>query len=140
MVPRREALLGNTFETRNSFSRGSPAMASAMTSSASPYISAVSICVMPSSMPRRSAAIALLRSPRSRYQVPCPMTETLGPPLPKILDCMMNLMGILFQSADVGDQHAAAHRLRDVERVAIGAADRDIGAGTAGAGLDARDA
>ena len=48
MVPRREALLGNTFETRNSFSRGRPAIASAITGSASPYISAVSICVMPS--------------------------------------------------------------------------------------------
>ena len=82
MVPRREALLGSTFETRNNSSRGMPAMASAMTSSASPYISAVSIWVMPRSMPRRSAAIAPLRSPRSRYQVPCPITETSGPLLP----------------------------------------------------------
>ncbi len=48
MVPRREALLGSTLETRKTFSRGKPAMASAITSSASPYISAVSICVMPS--------------------------------------------------------------------------------------------
>ena len=78
MVPRREALLGSTFETRKSSSR-LPAIASAMTSSASPYISAVSIWVMPSSMPRRSAATARLRSPRSRYQVPCPITETSGP-------------------------------------------------------------
>src|SRR2546430_13249382 len=37
---------------------------------------------MPSSMPRWSAAIARLRSPRSRYQVPCPITGTCGPPVP----------------------------------------------------------
>src|SRR5882672_705747 len=49
------------------------------TSSASPYISAVSIWVMPRSMPRRKAATALLRSPRSIYQVPCPITGTSGP-------------------------------------------------------------
>src|ERR1700722_18343209 len=57
-------------------------MASATTSSASSYISAVSMCVMPRSTPRRSAAIALLRSPRSIYQVPCPITDTCAPVLP----------------------------------------------------------
>src|SRR5204863_2540251 len=31
---------------------------------------------MPRSSPRRNAAIAEARSPRSRYQVPCPMTAT----------------------------------------------------------------
>jgi hypothetical protein len=55
-----------------------PAIASAITSSASPYISAVSMWVMPSSMPRRSAAAALLRSLRSTYQVPCPLIVTSG--------------------------------------------------------------
>src|SRR6185295_10795937 len=53
-----------------------PAMPSAMTSSASPYISAVSIWVMPRSRQRRKAAIAAARLPPSRYQVPCPITET----------------------------------------------------------------
>ena len=41
-LPRREALLGKTFDTRKMSSRR-PAMASAITSSASPYISAVSM-------------------------------------------------------------------------------------------------
>jgi hypothetical protein len=81
MVPRREALLGNTFETRKISSRR-PAMASATTGSASPYISAVSMWVMPRSTPRRKAATALPRSPRSMYQVPCPITETGGALLP----------------------------------------------------------
>src|SRR5215475_6237903 len=138
MVPRREALLGSTLETRNSSSR-LPAMASAMTSSASPYISAVSIWVMPSSMPRRSADIAALRSPRSRYQVPCPMTETSAPSLPKLLDCTSELPRDAVQFADVGDQHRAGHRFRDVEPVSSGAADCDIGAGAGSAGSDARD-
>src|SRR4030081_1453794 len=35
-----------------------------------------------SPMPRRSAATALLRSPRSMYQVPCPMIVTSGPLTP----------------------------------------------------------
>ena len=81
MVPRRDALLGSTFETRKISSRRS-ATASATTSSASPYISAVSMWVMPRSMPRRNAARAVLRSPRSIYQVPCPITDTRGPLLP----------------------------------------------------------
>src|SRR5882757_4745996 len=139
MVPRREALLGSTFDTRNTSSRW-PAMASAMTSSASPYISAVSIWVMPSSMPRWSAAMAFLRSPRSRYQVPCPITETSGPPLPNGFDFIFEPDALSIQSADVGDQHAAAGRFRDVELVAPGAADRDIGAGAGRAGFDTRDA
>ena len=41
-VPRRDALLGSTFETRNTSSRR-PAIASPTTASASPYISAVSM-------------------------------------------------------------------------------------------------
>src|SRR6185312_5459154 len=40
--------------------------------------------------------------------------------------------------ADVRDQHAATGRFRDVEAIAPGAADRDIGAGRPRAGLDAR--
>src|SRR5262249_44379743 len=136
MVPRREALLGSTLETRNTSSR-LPATASAMTSSASPYISAVSIWVMPSSMPRRNADIAALRSPRSRYQVPCPITETSGPPLPNGLDFMLSLTRWLIQFADIGDQHAAGRRFRDVE---LAAPDCDIGAGRARAGFDPCDA
>jgi hypothetical protein len=46
------------------------------------WISAVSMWVMPSSMPRRSAATALLLSLRSMYQVPCPMIVTSGPLTP----------------------------------------------------------
>ncbi|GCC46999.1 hypothetical protein chiPu_0031423 [Chiloscyllium punctatum] len=42
---------------------------------------------MPASMPRFNAATAALRSPRSRYQVPCPITETCGPLLPNFLVC-----------------------------------------------------
>jgi hypothetical protein len=78
MVPRRDALVGNTFETIKTSSRR-PVIASATTGSASPYISAVSIWVMPRSMPRRNAATAVARSPRSMYQVPCPITGTRGP-------------------------------------------------------------
>src|ERR1700704_4046657 len=88
MVPRREALLGRTFETRKMSSRR-PAIASAITNSASPYISAVSTWVMPRSTPRRSAAMASLRSPRSIYQVPCPITDTSHLLLPKGRDFMV---------------------------------------------------
>ncbi len=41
-----------------------------------PYISAVSMCVIPRSIPFRSAAITLVRLPPSISQVPCPMTAT----------------------------------------------------------------
>src|SRR5947209_7489450 len=74
-VPRREALCGSTLLTRNTASRR-PSIASPTSSSAppSPYISAVSISVMPRSMPRRSAATSSAR--RARFspmcQVPCP--------------------------------------------------------------------
>src|SRR5260370_9428468 len=78
MVPRREALLGSTFDTRK-ICAGCPAIAYALPNSASPYISAVSMWVMPRSMPRRKAATAVLRSPWSMYQVPCPITDTCGP-------------------------------------------------------------
>src|SRR5689334_18972628 len=114
MVPRRDALLGNTFETRKTSSR-LPAIASAITSSASPYISAVSIWVMPSSMPRRSAATALLRSPRSMYQVPCPITDTSGPWMPNFFcfkiasttdDATQSMAAIVYQRIPGGQ---AAH-------------------------------
>src|SRR5688500_9149551 len=75
MVPFREACSGSTFETRNTSSRR-PAIALAIISSAVPYISAVSRCVMPRSSPRRSAAIAATRSPLSMCQVPWPVTAT----------------------------------------------------------------
>ena len=74
-VPPREALLGRTLETRKTSSRR-PAIASPTTSSASPYISAVSMWVMPRSRPRRRAATAVGRCASSMYQVPCPMTAT----------------------------------------------------------------
>src|SRR6202000_1357869 len=119
MVPRREALLGNTFETRKTSSRR-PSIASAITSSASPYISAVSIWLMPRSSPWRSAATARLRSPRSRYQVPCPITEVLQA-WPKGR-CFIRSP----QAADVGDHHGAGRGFRDVDLLAF---DRDIGAG-----------
>src|SRR5437660_1206969 len=59
MVPRRVAFSGSTFETTNRSSRW-PSMASASICSTAPlpYISAVSTCVSPSSIPRLSAAIA----------------------------------------------------------------------------------
>ena len=75
IVPLRDACSGSTFDTRKTSSRR-PAMASAIISSAAPYISAVSMWVMPRSMPRRSAVIAPRRSPLSMRQVPCPMTAT----------------------------------------------------------------
>src|SRR4051794_11682219 len=144
MVPRRDALLGNTFETRKTPSRF-PAMASAITSSASPYISAVSIWVMPRSMPRCNAAMALLRSPRSRYQVPCPITDTSGPLVPNFCVRNFRLVRIWLrrpspiQCADVSDQYRTSHRLRDVETIAVAATDRDIGTALAGTGFDAGD-
>src|SRR6476620_6218262 len=137
MVPRREALLGSTFETRNTSSRR-PAIASAMMSSASPYISAVSMWVMPRSRPRCSAATARLRSPWSRYQVPCPITETLAPVLPKGFVFMFVPSNAL-QTTDVRNQHAAGRRLRDIEPILLRATDGDIGAVRPRAGLDPRD-
>src|SRR6185436_13069402 len=110
MVPRREALLGNTFETRKSFSRGSPVIASAITSSASPYISAVSMWVMPVAMPRRRAATAALRSPRSRYQVPCPITDTSGPLVPNFF-CFT-----ITSTSDDADQTTTMQRERILGR------------------------
>src|SRR5207244_2657867 len=47
-----------------------------------PYISAVSIWVSPSSMPRRSAAIAEARASRSIIHVPWPRTGTAAPVAP----------------------------------------------------------
>src|SRR5215213_8457360 len=110
MVPRREALLGSTFETRNKFSRGSSAIASAITSSASPYISAVSMWVMPVSTPRRSAATAALRSPRSIYQVPCPITETSGLLVPNFF-CFT-----ITSTSDDADQTTTMQRERVLRR------------------------
>src|SRR5436190_9960893 len=81
--------------------------------------------------------MARLRSTRSRYQVPCPITETCGPPLPKGF-CRIAL-SLRVEHADVSHQHRARHRLRNVELVAPGATDRDIGAGPSRARLDARD-
>ena len=57
-VPLRVAFDGSTLETRNTSSRR-PSIAWA-TSSSVPYISAVSMCVRPSSTPSRSAATASL--------------------------------------------------------------------------------
>src|SRR3954451_1793775 len=92
--------------------------------------------------------MARLRSPWSRYQVPCPMTATLAPVLPK---------GFVFifapdtarsfsqppsssrvQYADVGDQYATGGRLRDIEPIFVRATDRDIGAIRPRARLDPR--
>ena len=78
----RPALCGYTLLTTNTSSRR-PAIASPTISSAppSPYISAVSISVMPRSRPSRSAATsraALARRSPIRH-VPCPSTGTLVP-------------------------------------------------------------
>ncbi|CAD5286552.1 hypothetical protein BOS5A_211345 [Bosea sp. EC-HK365B] len=96
-VPVLEALCGSTFETRKTSSR-SPASASPVISSArpSPYISAVSIWERPRSSPRRSAAIASLRGARSMFQVPWPIRETAGPPLPNAAVVMRMILAILF--------------------------------------------
>src|ERR1043166_1700279 len=78
----REALCGYAFVTTKTRSRW-PAIASPTTSSAppSPYISAVSINVMPRSIPKRSAAISSSRvlffSPIR--QVPWPSAGTRVP-------------------------------------------------------------
>src|ERR1700733_2210619 len=86
IVPSYVAFDGSTFDTRNNCSRGRPAIASptSRSDSPSPYISAVSTCTMPSSMPRRSARFASsARAPRSgMFQVPWPMTGTSRPVLP----------------------------------------------------------
>src|ERR1700730_5601133 len=112
MVPRRDALLGRTFETRKISSRR-PAIASAITGSASPYISAVSILVMASSTPPRNAAAAPPASPPSMYQVPCPITDTLSLLLPNFRDFISidpwSDLPMLFQIADIRDQHRARH-------------------------------
>src|SRR5882724_1952799 len=81
-VPRREAFPGITLLTMKASSRR-PATASPTTSSAPPlaYISAVSISVIPRSMPSRSAVTSSLRrfalSPM--VQVPCPSAGTVSP-------------------------------------------------------------
>src|SRR5215470_2529881 len=48
-------------------------------------------------------------------------------------------LSLRVQHADVSHQHRARHRLRNVETIVGGATDCDIGAGAAGARLDARD-
>ncbi len=73
--PGKRGVVGRTLETRNTSSRR-PAIASPTTVSASPYISAVSMWVMPRSRPRRSAATAVGRCASSMYQVPWPITAT----------------------------------------------------------------
>src|SRR6478736_349729 len=81
-VPRREAFPGITLLTMKASSRR-PATASPTTSSAPPlaYISAVSINVIPRSMPSRNAVTSSLRraalSPM--VQVPCPRAATVSP-------------------------------------------------------------
>src|SRR3954463_15337359 len=69
-----------------------------MTTSASPYISAVSMCVMPASMPRRSAAMASARFP-SRFQVPWPMIGRFLPVEPKRRCCMRRYYAATWLSA-----------------------------------------
>src|SRR5882757_8796667 len=83
MVPRLEALLGSTFETRKTSSRR-PAIAVPISVSAAPdpYISAVSTWVMPRSSPRRSDAIAAA-GPSSERHDPCPTAATRRPVEPK---------------------------------------------------------
>src|SRR4051812_23682501 len=104
MVPFREAFLGSTLETMKTCSRR-PAIASATTSSASPlpYISAVSMWVMPSSMPLRSAATASLRGPCSMYQVPWPMTGTSRRVAPNVCVRMMLSKGT-FEEGGSGER------------------------------------
>ena len=81
-VPRRVALLGSTLLTMNMPSR-LPATASATICSAAPsaYISAVSIRVMPSSIPAcRAATSSLRREALSPIRhVPSPKTGTASP-------------------------------------------------------------
>src|SRR6202163_4065137 len=86
IVPAYVALDGSTLETRNSCSRGKPAIASPANRSAapSPYISALSTCTIPSSMPRRSARFASsARAPLvGTFQVPWPTIGTSRPVAP----------------------------------------------------------
>src|ERR1700676_4029536 len=86
IVPSYVAFDGNTLETRNSCSRGSPAIASPTSRSAapSPYISALSTCTVPSSMPRRSARFASSApGPRvGTFHVPWPTSGTARPVVP----------------------------------------------------------
>src|SRR2546428_14072331 len=79
-----------TFETRNTSCRR-PAMASPTMASTFPfpYISAVSMCVIPRSSPRRIAAMDEARF-RSISQVPWPMTGTRIPVNPKGRSSMIN--------------------------------------------------
>src|SRR5882724_7406418 len=84
MVPRLEALLGSTFETRKTSSRR-PAIAAPMSVSAAPapYISAVSMWVMPRSIPRRRDAITAAASASSARHDPWPTAATRRPVEPK---------------------------------------------------------
>ena len=66
-------------------------MAAATIASASPYISAVSIWVMPASIPARNARIASVRSELSMCHVPWPMTGTETRIAPKLLAYMAAL-------------------------------------------------
>src|SRR5206468_1105321 len=76
----RDAFWGSTLETRKTWSRR-PAIASPTSSSTrpEPYISAVSMCVMPASSPARSAASAAVPPSRSMFHVPWPTTGTATP-------------------------------------------------------------
>src|SRR5262249_3038449 len=70
-----------TFETTNTSWRR-PAIAAPTSSSASPYISAVSTCAMPRSRPRRSVSTAAFRPADPTYHVPWPITGTSRPLAP----------------------------------------------------------
>ena len=82
MVPAREAFCGSTLLTMNTSSRR-PSMASATILSAppSPYISAVSISVMPRSRPSLSAATPrrARRALSPMRHVPWPRCGTISP-------------------------------------------------------------
>src|SRR5438445_9684196 len=110
MASRRPALCGYTLLTTNTWSRR-PAIASPTTRSAPPsaYISAVSISVIPRSIPVRNAATSLLRLLTSSpiRHVPWPRTGTLSPP------------GSLVERIRVtGNDRARAMPLRGLRRAA----------------------
>src|SRR4051812_28563862 len=88
-----------------------PPIASPTTSSAppSPYISAVSIKVMPRSMPSLSAAISRWRSPGCSpiRQVPCPSTGIEAPDGNPVVLIDMPILPFRSSSVDVYHQSTA---------------------------------
>ena len=140
MVPRREALLGSTFETRKISSRR-PAIARrppVRRRHTSPR------CRCGSCRDRcHGARAAIAFGGRPGRYTRCPARSGHLRPAAPYCRSFMSMDSFADspcnQSPISATRTSAGHQLRHVETIAVLATDRDIGAARSGAGLDARD-